>query len=222
MLSKAPPTHHYQPPTHEGLDVVYRDRDLLVVNKPAGLLSVPGRGPERQDCLALRVRETCPDARIVHRLDMETSGLMLFARTALAQRGLSRQFERREVRKEYVAVVQGRMPQVAGTVDLPLMRDWPNRPRQKVDHVQGKASLTHYRRLGECGDAPGTRLLLTPVTGRTHQLRIHLNYIGYPIVGDRLYGDGKDAERLLLHASALSFSHPAEGRLLHLESRPGF
>jgi tRNA pseudouridine32 synthase / 23S rRNA pseudouridine746 synthase len=222
MPSSTPPIHQYQPPPHEGLDILYRDADLLVVNKPAGLLSVPGRGPDRQDCLAQRVQEEFPSARIVHRLDMETSGLLLLALHAAAQRELGMQFERRKVHKEYIAVVQGRLHQVAGTIDLPLLGDWPNRPRQKVDFEHGKASLTHYRRLDDCDGEDRTRLLLTPVTGRSHQLRVHLDHLGHPIVGDRLYGGGDDPGRLLLHACTLAFTHPANGRALRLVSPPGF
>ncbi|MCW9059162.1 MAG: pseudouridine synthase [Gammaproteobacteria bacterium] len=221
MPAASPPFHHYQPPSHRGLDILYQDTDLLAVNKPPGLLSVPGRGPDRQDCQSGRAQAEFPAARIVHRLDMETSGLLLFALHAEAQRRLGLQFERREVHKEYIAVVRGRLPHVAGSIDLPLCSDWPNRPRQKVDFLHGKAALTHYRCLEQPADGT-TRLLLNPVTGRSHQLRVHLMHLGHPILGDRLYGEVGCTERLLLHARTLVFTHPGTGRTLHLDCPPDF
>ncbi|WP_435627726.1 RluA family pseudouridine synthase [Candidatus Ferrigenium straubiae] len=202
-----------------------------MANKPAGLLAVPGRGADKQDCLASRVQAEFPDALVVHRLDMATSGLLLFARGAEMQRRLSHLFSKREVQKRYVAVVAGRVESLSAEIDLPLAGDWPNRPRQKVDHELGKPSLTRYRVLGYGEDVrPGvskgerdtctTRVELEPVTGRTHQLRVHLAAIGHPILGDALYGQG--AERLMLHASALSFAHPLGGEPLALASEPPF
>lgn len=220
MPASVPAPYPYQPPPDEGLDIRYQDPDLLVVNKPAGLLSVPGRGADRQDCLTRRVQARFPGARTVHRLDMETSGLLLLALHAKAQRRLGHQFERREVHKEYVAVVQGRLSHAAGSIDLPLLADWPNRPRQKVDFLHGRPALTHYRHLEAATDS--SRLLLTPVTGRSHQLRVHLCHLGHPIVGDRLYGATGAADRLLLHACRLRLRHPRDGRLLHIDCPPGF
>jgi tRNA pseudouridine32 synthase/23S rRNA pseudouridine746 synthase len=238
------------------LDLIYQDDALIVADKPAGLLAVPGRGADKQDCLASRVQAEFPDALIVHRLDMATSGLLLFARGAEMQRRLSHLFREREVQKRYVAVVSGRLELLSGEIDLPLIRDWPNRPRQKVDHESGKPSLTRYRVLGyektvradpstglrtkgfvearsasdhspfdklrANGFADTTRVELEPVTGRTHQLRVHMAAIGHPIMGDALYGAEGRAERLLLHASALSFAHPLNAEMLSLASEPPF
>ncbi|MBI1174120.1 MAG: RNA pseudouridine synthase [Sideroxydans sp.] len=201
-------------------ELVYCDAALLVANKPAGLLAVPGRGADKQDCLSARIQQTHPDALIVHRLDMATSGLLVFGRGADMQRKLSRLFHDRKVEKRYVAVVAGQMDE-AGKIELPLGADWPNRPQQKVDHASGKHSLTRYRLLAHDAAADTSRLELEPVTGRTHQLRVHLAAIGHPIVGDALYG-GRAAARLLLHASALSFPHPLDGSVLRLENTPLF
>ena len=202
--------------------ILHVDDWLVVVNKPAGLLSVTGRGPAGADCVHARVQARWPDALVVHRLDMATSGLMVFGRGAEAQRRLSQAFAQRRVRKDYVAIVAGRARAAAtdeegwATIDLPLIADWPARPRQKVDHDIGRPSLTHWRpdhdadgRWGE-----GTRVLLRPVTGRSHQLRVHLATIGHPIVGDELYAPPAVAEcspRLLLHAERLALPHPANG-----------
>ncbi len=222
MPAASPPSHRYQPPSHKGLDILYQDTDLLVVNKPPGLLSVPGRGPDRQDCQSGRVQGEFPAARIVHRLDMETSGLLLLALNAEAQRRLGLLFERRQVHKEYIAVVRGRLPHAAGSIDLPLFSDWPNRPRQKVDFLHGKAALTHYRCLEQPAGGDTTRVLLNPATGRSHQLRVHLMHLGHPILGDRLYGNDDHTERLLLHARTLAFTHPGNGRTLRLDCPPDF
>ena len=208
---------HTLPP---GLDLIYRDEFLIVVNKPAGLLAVPGRGADKQDCLASRVQAEFPDALVVHRLDMATSGLLLFARGAEMQRRLSHLFRERLVSKRYVAVVSGRVETPSGEIDLPLMRDWPNRPRQKVDLASGKPSLTRYRVLAH--DKGTTRVELEPVTGRTHQLRVHMAASGYPILGDALYGEEGRAERLLLHASTLGFVHPLNAEPLSFASEPPF
>jgi tRNA pseudouridine32 synthase / 23S rRNA pseudouridine746 synthase len=197
--------------------LVYADESLVVVNKPAGLLAVPGRGADKADCVSLRVQRKYPDALIVHRLDQATSGLMLLARGKVMQRTLSQLFETRQVHKEYVAVVQGLLEQNAGSISLPLAADWPSRPRQKVDQQQGKAALTHYRVQLRDTSAGTTRLILEPVTGRTHQLRVHLSAMGHPILGDALYGGTPTLElpeqptstRLLLHAQQLALTHPA-------------
>ena len=205
--------------------VVHVDAALLVAEKPSGLLAVPGRGPERADCLWSRVRGTHADARIVHRLDQATSGLMVFARTAHAHRRLARAFERREVEKRYVAVVDGCLAADAGTVHLPLAPDWPQRPRQRIDLRHGRAAITHWRVLARAADGRSTRLELAPVTGRTHQLRVHLQALGHAILGDTLYATADAqarAPRLLLHASRLTLEHPFEGRPLTFESQAPF
>ena len=203
------------------LELAHVDAHCLVAIKPSGLLSVPGRGEHGQDCLAARVQSAYPDALVVHRVDMSTSGLMLFARGADAQRSLSRAFAERAVSKRYVAVVCGCMAAPHGEIDLPLCADWPNRPRQKVDTERGRPSLTRYRVLGYDTGRDTTRLKLEPVTGRAHQLRVHLLAIGHPILGDALYAPPDvqaRAERLLLHASALRFTHPVSGATLRFES----
>lgn len=202
---------HYVPPAHRGLDLIHCDAALLVVNKPAGLLSVPGRGEARQDSLAARVQAEYPDALIVHRLDMATSGLLVLARGPEMHRRLSRLFRERQVEKRYVALVAGRLAPACGEVDLPLVADWPNRPRQKVDFEIGKPSLTRYRVLGHEPAADATRVELSPVTGRSHQLRVHMQSLGHPILGDELYADAaarQRAARLMLHAERLAFPHP--------------
>lgn len=201
---------------------MYVDDHLVVLDKPAGMLSVPGRGADKQDCAAARARQRFADALVVHRLDMATSGLLLMARGAEVQRSLSIAFERRAVGKRYVALVQGRMPSDSGEIDLPLAADWPRRPRQKVDPVDGKPSLTRYRCLAYDAAGGTTRVLLEPVTGRSHQLRVHLAALGHPIVGDALYGSGEPAQRLMLHASELWFPHPAGGHTLRLACEPPF
>ncbi|MGC2458048.1 MAG: RluA family pseudouridine synthase [Gallionellaceae bacterium] len=235
--------------TKDGFDLVYHDDSLLMVNKPAGLLAVPGRGAGKQDCLSARIQKEFPDALIVHRLDMATSGLLVFARGVEMQRNLSRMFRERKVQKRYVAVVAGKMepasiqsaPSVTlpqrergrslllppgegwdggwGEINLPLVADWPNRPLQNVDYETGKPSLTRFRVLGYHDEI--TRLELEPVTGRTHQLRVHLAAIGHPIIGDALYG-GRAAERLLLHARSLSFAHPLNRKPLSFVCEPPF
>lgn len=200
--------------------VLYQDDALLIANKPAGLLAVPGRGEDKQDCLIARLQSAFPDALVVHRLDMATSGLMLFARGATMQRSLSQLFRERQVAKRYIAIVSDRLESNAGEVALPLICDWPNRPKQKVDHDLGKPSLTRYRVLGLEGG--NTRVELEPVTGRSHQLRVHMAEIGHPILGDPLYGDAACAPRLLLHAAMLSFAHPVSGAPLNFTSPPPF
>ena len=211
--------------TQPGIEqrLIYLDEDLLVLDKPAGLLSVPGRGPDKQDCLSARVQARWPGALTVHRLDMATSGLLLMARNPHSQRQLSLAFETRQIHKHYVAVVHGQLQGgTQGLIDLPLAVDWPSRPLQKVDSLRGKPSQTRWQILEQAQDK--TRLLLQPLSGRTHQLRVHLQAIGHPIVGDALYGAdaGPQAPRLLLHASALMFTHPLSGQSLHIESPPPF
>jgi tRNA pseudouridine32 synthase / 23S rRNA pseudouridine746 synthase len=196
--------------------LVHADAWLVVADKPAGVLSVPGRGEDKQDCMARRVQRHFPDALVVHRLDQATSGLLLFARGAAMQRTLSMAFEARRVHKRYVAVVAGEADASPewSTIDLPLRADWPNRPRQVVDPQQGKPSLTKWRATGPGPFAGSTRVELEPVTGRSHQLRVHLRSIGHPIVGDTLYAPPEvaaAAPRLLLHASELRLGHPAGG-----------
>lgn len=203
------------------VDVIYQDEALVVAEKPAGMLAVPGRGEDRQDCVSSRVQIEFPDALIVHRLDMATSGLMVFGRGAEMQRELSGFFQDRKVEKRYVAVVKGKLAPAVGQIDLPLACDWPNRPKQKVDHEAGKRSLTRYRALTYDAGTDAMRVELEPVTGRTHQLRVHLAAIGHSILGDALYG-GAAAARLMLHAEALCFEHPRRRVAVTFASPPPF
>jgi tRNA pseudouridine32 synthase/23S rRNA pseudouridine746 synthase len=210
------------------IKTLYLDDTLLVIDKPAGLLAVPGRGPDKQDCLSARVQDRYPDALIVHRLDMATSGLMVMARGPSAQRQLSNAFAARAVTKRYVAVVAGRLqaPKDAwGVIDLPISVDWPKRPLRVVDHQAGKPSLTRWRVLGYGESGTHTRVELEPVTGRSHQLRVHLRELGHPILGDTLYAPPAVqamAGRLMLHAESLRFVHPVTRAALAFESPPPF
>jgi len=202
---------------------LYADDTLLVFDKPSGLLAVPGRGADKQDCLSARAQARYPDALIVHRLDMATSGLMVMARGPAAQRELSKAFSAREVKKRYIAIVAGRLeapPEGWGIIDLPIIVDWPNRPLRIVDHQFGKPSVTRWRVLGNNGIGLSTRVELEPATGRSHQLRVHLRELGHPILGDALYAP-PDVQalsgRLLLHAWSLGFVHPLSGQRLAFE-----
>ena len=210
------------------LQPIHEDPHLLVLEKPAGLLCVPGRGEDKQDCLSARAMRQWPDALIVHRLDMATSGLVVMARGIGMQRALSAAFADRQMHKRYEAIVDGVMPVLDdwSVIDAPLMADWPRRPLQKTDPA-GKPSLTRWRALASSvqGEFAATHVLLEPQTGRSHQLRVHLLSIGHPILGDALYGDAllqARAPRLLLHASELAFVHPATQEALRFESKPGF
>ena len=211
------------------MNLIYEDAALLVLEKPSGLLSVPGRGPDKQDCLSARVQARWPDALIVHRLDYDTSGIILMARGIEAQRALNHAFATRQVNKRYVAVVEGVLNPAQdadkgwGLVDLPLNLDWPNRPLHIVDHVAGKPSRTRWRPHPpeQVGGAPATRVDLEPITGRSHQLRVHMQALGHPILGDTLYASpaGRErAPRLLLHACVLTLLHPITGQFLELRS----
>ncbi len=199
--------------------VVYADDAIVVIDKPAGLLSVPGRGPDKADCAAARVQVAYSDALTVHRLDMATSGLLVFARGKEIQRALSGLFARGEVTKRYVADVWGVPEPVAGEINLPLIADWPRRPLQKVDWDVGKPSITCYETLSATSKV--ARLSLMPLTGRSHQLRVHLAAIGHPILGDEFYAHPQAfalRPRLALHATKLDFLHPGTGQRLVLES----
>ena len=205
----ANPDFVYQPPMAPYLEIVYQDEDLVVLNKPSGLLTVPGRLPEHKDCLQNRVQKVLPTATIVHRLDMATSGIILMALNKPSHVAISQQFEKRKTEKLYIARVFGKINQLAGLVDQPLICDWPNRPKQKVDHETGKKSLTHYKVMSF--DKKSTLVELTPVTGRSHQLRVHMLHLGHPILGDRLYAHPQalaESSRLQLHAKWLKVFHP--------------
>ena len=208
------------------LVVIYEDEALLVLDKPSGLLSVPGRGEDKQDCLSARAQARFPHALIVHRLDMATSGLMILAKGPGVQRALNEAFSSRQVKKTYTAVVDGLLPTSADewqTIDLPIMVDWPNRPLRIIDHDLGKPSQTRWRVLSQ--DHKTTRVELEPITGRSHQLRVHLLAIGHPILGDALYASPAvqaQAPRLLLHACALELRHPTSDQVLRFASKPPF
>ncbi|GAB3031263.1 RluA family pseudouridine synthase [Bowmanella dokdonensis] len=209
----------YRPPVIPYLSILYRDKDVLVLDKPSGLLSVPGKAVEHKDSLQLRVQRVYPTATVVHRLDMATSGLMLMALNSHAHRELSRQFEQRQTGKKYLARVWGCPPVPQGEINLPLVCDWPNRPRQMVDFVRGKAALTRWKTLNS--DGRQSLLELSPVTGRSHQLRVHLLSLGHPILGDRLYAPPQArmmAKRLQLHAAWLQFRHPGSGEQIEFSS----
>jgi tRNA pseudouridine32 synthase/23S rRNA pseudouridine746 synthase len=209
--------------------IVHRDDRLLVLEKPSGLLAVPGRGPDLQDCLARRVQELFPTALVVHRLDRDTSGLMLMALDADAQRDLSRQFEQRQVKKHYHCIVRGVPEHSSGLIDQPIARDPARPPRYRIDHETGRPSQTRWRvleRLGDRARLDRARLDVEPITGRSHQIRLHLATLGHPILGDPLYGDDETpadceaslAPRLLLHATLLAVTHPADGRRVEWRS----
>ncbi|MBV2129047.1 RluA family pseudouridine synthase [Arsukibacterium indicum] len=208
------PLFQYQPPQTPYLDIIYQDDDIVVINKPSGLLSVPGKDIAHRDCLEYRVKLVLPTARIVHRLDMATSGVMVLALNAAAQRDLNRQFQLRQTHKQYIARVRGRVQADQGTISLPLICDWPNRPKQMVCYQNGKESVTHYKVLER--SETSSRLMLTPVTGRSHQLRVHMQMIGHAILGDKFYADPETynaANRLQLHANTLSLIHPASRKI---------
>jgi len=200
----------YAPPLNP-LRVIHQDAHLLVVDKPAGLLSVPGRGEALADCLIERLRPDHPSIRLVHRLDRDTSGVVVFALSPEVQADLNLQFEERRTQKRYVARVAGHPAEARGRIDLPLIVDWPNRPRQMVCHDTGRPARTDWRLLALEGD--DARVALTPHTGRTHQLRVHMQALGHPILGDSLYATGAalDHPRLMLHAEDLRLRHPATG-----------
>jgi len=211
----------YTPPDGP-LAILHDDHEVLVVDKPAGLLSVPGKGAHLADCLRARVQDAFPQALLVHRLDRDTSGVMVFALTPHAQKHLGQQFEKRRTTKTYVARVHGRMADRTGTVDLPLCVDWPNRPLQHVDHVNGKPAVTDWR-VVRAGDAE-TRVRLMPRTGRSHQLRVHMLALGHPILGDPFYATGaaRDHPRMMLHSETLQFRHPDGGAGMRYTAKASF
>ncbi len=219
IRSKPPRPFIYNPPQNTELNILHKEEDFLVLSKPSGLLTVAGKSAAHADCLESRVHVLYPKARIVHRLDMDTSGVMVLALNAKAHRNLGLQFERRKVKKIYIAHVWGHMKDSSGEINLPLICDWPNRPKQMVDYGRGRASLTYWEVLAHGETASGepvTRVQLFPHTGRSHQLRIHMLSLGYPILGDNLYAHEqalKASTRLQLHAQELSFHRPCDGEI---------
>ena len=217
--------HNYIPPPDTGLDILYQDEYILALNKPTGLLSVPGNTEQKKDSLAIRVQKQFPNALTVHRLDMCTSGIILMALGKESHRQLNKMFEQRKIQKRYLAVIDGIPDHATGEINLPLITDWPNRPRQKIDHEAGKPSCTRYKVLLADARTNSTRIGLEPITGRTHQLRVHMQALGHTILGDGLYG-GKiiqeKSKRLLLHASLLEFVHPFTEQHIKIENAPPF
>ncbi len=212
--------------TKKGLNIIFSDPHFVVVDKQGGLLSVPGRGPDNQDCVVNRLKRLfpeCIDQPAVHRLDMDTSGIMVLALTVNAHRNLSRQFEERLVVKRYIALLDGIVAQDSGEIELAFRLDPDNRPHQILDPANGKIGISRWRKLAVEGKK--TRIEFMPFTGRTHQLRLHSSHklgLGFPIVGDRLYGSGKIDDRLMLHACFLCFQHPETGEEMCFESKPPF
>ncbi|WJV66281.1 bifunctional tRNA pseudouridine(32) synthase/23S rRNA pseudouridine(746) synthase RluA [Pectobacteriaceae bacterium CE70] len=214
----------YNPLADPWLHILYQDQHIMVVNKPSGLLSVPGRAPEHKDSIMSRIQADFPQAESVHRLDMATSGVMVVALNKAAERELKRQFREREPKKSYLARVWGTLEQDEGMVDLPLICDWPNRPKQKVCFEQGKAAQTEYQVLARDDDGT-TRVKLMPITGRSHQLRVHMLALGHPILGDGFYAHPAAkalAPRLLLHAQELCITHPAFLTPMHFRCEADF
>ncbi|WP_299608945.1 pseudouridine synthase [uncultured Tateyamaria sp.] len=211
----------YAPPD-DPLDFLHDDAEMLVVSKPSGLLSVPGKGEHLSDCLIARVQAVWPQALLVHRLDRDTSGVMVFGLTPHAQRFLSKQFELRAAKKTYLARVWGRMTPKTGRVDMPLIVDWPNRPKQHVDHENGKPAVTDWRVLRDTETE--SRVRLFPQTGRSHQLRVHMLALGHPILGDPFYATGpaREFERLMLHSEELRIKHPDSGKMMRFRSPAPF
>jgi len=211
----------YNPP-QDPLVILHDDHEVLLVDKPSGLLSVPGKGPHLADCLIARVQAVFPMALLVHRLDRDTSGVMIFALTPHAQRHLGLQFEKRQTKKTYVARVWGQLTEKTGTVDLPLMVDWPNRPLQMVDHENGRSAVTDWRVMRVQGNE--TRVRLMPKTGRSHQLRVHMLALGHPILGDPFYATGpaRNYPRLMLHSETLQFRHPDGGQGIRITAKCPF
>jgi tRNA pseudouridine32 synthase/23S rRNA pseudouridine746 synthase len=203
--------------------VIYADEHIVVANKPSGLLSVPGRGPDKQECLVSHLEKQFDDIKVVHRLDMDTSGLIVFARTAEAQRNLSRQFQERQTKKTYHAICSGLPSESKGAIKLPMRCDWERRPLQIIDFKHGKSAETHWQIKQQLADR--FLVVLTPITGRSHQLRLHMKSLGHPILGDNLYADPQSlnqSSRLLLHAQALSFNHPETNKTVKFECHPDF
>lgn len=218
------PVFKYQPPEFVHLDILYEDQYCIAVNKPSGLLSVPGRGEDKKDCMLSRLHLSHPGALVVHRLDMSTSGILLFALTKEFQSKMSKLFEQKKVHKSYIAKVYGKLKSKEGSINQPLICDWRNRPKQKIDYSHGKPSTTRYKRLDITADGNSV-VELYPITGRSHQLRVHMSSIGHPVLGDVFYSipdSYKASSRLLLHSHNLSFSHPLDNSLVDIQCKADF
>ncbi|MGH1352901.1 MAG: pseudouridine synthase [Methyloligellaceae bacterium] len=224
-LTAAPRPFSYNPPKEPYISILYEDEDMLVLDKPAGLLTVAGKLKEHSDCLESRALEHRPDARVVHRLDMDTSGVIILALNKPALARLSMQFEKRQTTKLYIAEIFGFPEKNKGTVDLPLICDWPNRPKQMVDHERGKKAVTDWEVLDRNKNKNCTRVKLMPITGRSHQLRLHMVTLGHPVLGDNIYAHDEAfmaSPRLMLHAQYLAIRHPVSNKKLEFESLAPF
>ncbi|KAA8732792.1 RNA pseudouridine synthase [Acinetobacter qingfengensis] len=213
----------YRPP-QQALEILFEDDDLVIINKPVGLLSVPGRLPEHYDSCYTRILKLYPTAKVTHRLDMATSGILMFAKHRDAEVAVSKMFQKKNIEKHYLALVEGQLSGV-GDVEAPIMTDWPNRPKQKIDFIEGKAAKTLYYSMGFDGQHQISRIRLIPITGRSHQLRLHMAYIGHPITGDKLYHPEPQRSmlnRMALHASYLALQHPLRHNRLEIISAPEF
>jgi len=213
----------YNPPKPGPLPIVHIDGHILVLEKPAGLLTVAGKTPDLADCLEARAKQDHPSARIIHRLDKDTSGLIVLGLTHQAHAHIGLQFEKRQTQKRYIAHVWGAVTEASGRIDQPIITDWPNRPKQHIDHENGRSAITDWQVL-ETTDQH-SRIQLVPLTGRTHQLRVHMAYLGHPILGDNLYAPEEAlvaSDRLCLHAETLDFAHPETGELLSFHSSADF
>lgn len=208
----------YSPPKHNTLDILYQDNNLIALNKPSGLLSVPGRGEDKQDCMLSRLQIEFPEALVIHRLDMPTSGIIMFARNKETQKIMGKLFEKKLIRKQYFAKVHGVLKETQGLINQPLMTDWNNRPRQKIDYKQGKPSQTRFT-LTSVIDEKNSIVKLEPITGRSHQLRVHMSSLGHAILGDDLYGTlqtRNESSRLLLHAENINFIDPITNKYINI------
>nr|WP_298889892.1 pseudouridine synthase [uncultured Acinetobacter sp.] len=217
------PDFIYDPP-QSALETLYEDIDLIAINKPAGLLSVMGRLPEHQDSAYWRILQKFPQAKVLHRLDMATSGILIFAKHRESEVAMSRQFQQRTIEKTYIALVQGKLDGM-GMIDVPLIADWENRPRQKIDYKIGKSAQTQYQAMQYRAEYDCTEVLLHPITGRSHQLRVHMMHLGHPIVGDKIYNpQAKNAHtaQMALHASQLKFTHPLQNHEILINSQANF
>ncbi|HEY9135459.1 MAG TPA: pseudouridine synthase [Pseudomonadales bacterium] len=218
-------SYYIVPPCNKAIEILYEDEHLLLVNKPDLLLSVPGRAPENKDCLITRLQQQFPSASIVHRLDLDTSGIMVIPLSQAVHSHISRQFQQRKIYKEYTAIVYGLPKTNYGEINFPIKCDWGNRPKQIVDYGRGKAAQTFYKVLERRPENKQSRVTLYPVTGRTHQLRLHLKAIKHPILGCDMYAHEEAlgmAKRLMLHATRLEFEHPFTGEILQGYCPPEF
>ncbi len=219
------PQPYIVPFCDQEVDILYQDDYLLLVNKPQLLLSIPGKLPQNKDCVISRLQRNFPTASIVHRLDLDTSGIMIIPLCKEAHSHISRQFQQRQITKSYTAVIYGTTLQNHGKIDLPIACDWKNRPLQKICYDKGKQALTYYEVIERYSESERSRVILKPITGRSHQLRIHLKEIGHPILGCDLYAHDTAfhmAERLMLHATEIAFQHPINGKAIHGHSKPEF